>query len=81
MEEYMQINSIKSPLEFSYDIEKIVTKHNIEYLDAIMLYVEQNNVDVEVVASLIKHNSVMKSKLEDECQKLNLLEKTAKLPL
>jgi hypothetical protein len=46
-----------------------------------MLYVEQNNVDVEVVASLIKHNSVMKSKLEDECQKLNLLEKTAKLPL
>jgi len=77
----MQISSIKTPIEFSHAIEEIVAQHKIEYFDAIMLYVEKNNVDVEVVASLVKHNTVMKSKLAEECQKLNLLEKTAKLPL
>jgi uncharacterized LabA/DUF88 family protein len=77
----MQLSSVKTPIEFSREIEKIITEHRIEYLDAIMLYVEKNNIDVEVVASLVKYNSVMKSKLEDECQKLNLLEKTSKLPL
>jgi hypothetical protein len=77
----MQITSIKTPIEFSHEIEEIILKHKIEYFDAIMLYSETNNVDIEVVASLVKHNAMMKSKLAEECQKLNLLEKTAKLPL
>ena len=77
----MQITAIKTPQEFSKEIENLIELHDIEYFEAIMMYVEKNNIDVEVVASLVKHNSVMKSKLAEECQKLNLLEKTAKLPL
>jgi len=77
----MQIAVVKTPQEFSREIENLIELHDIEYFEAIMMYVEKNNIDVEVVASLVKHNSVMKSKLEEECQKLNLLEKTAKLPL
>ena len=77
----MQIGTIKTPQEFSREIENLIDLHDIEYFEAIMMYVEKNNIDVEVVASLVKHNSVMKSKLEEECQRLNLLEKTAKLPL
>jgi hypothetical protein len=55
----MQITSIKTPIEFSHEIEEIILKHKIEYFDAIMLYSETNNVDIEVVASLVKHIAMM----------------------
>lgn len=77
----MKVNSIKSPSEFSREIEKIVLDKKIEYFDAIMYYVELNNLEIETVASLVKNNNIIKSKLQAECEKLNLLERSATLPI
>lgn len=77
----MKVNSIKSPTEFSKEIEKIVLDKKIEYFDAVMFYIESNNLEVEVVASLVKNNSIIKSKLQAECERLNLLERSATLPI
>lgn len=65
------------------DIEKIRSrsKAHIEYIDAIIHYCEKNNLEIETVAKIIKKNPVLKSKLQDEAEELNIIEKTSKLPL
>ena len=65
--------------KFSQIIEEIATKKRISYMDAIVWYCEQENVEIEVAAKLI--NAVIKSKIEAEAQELNFLPKVAKLPI
>ena len=61
--------------EFSDEIEKTVLNKGINYLEAVMIYIEKYNVDPELIASIIKKNHSLKGKLQVDCQKLNLLEK------
>jgi hypothetical protein len=72
---------IRTPSEFAAAIEEIVWQHDIEYLDAVILYCAQNNIEVETAASLIKMNSNIKSKLQCEAETLNFLPKIARLPI
>jgi len=65
--------------KFSQMIEEIATKKRIPYMDAVVWYCEQENVEIEVAAKLI--NAVIKSKIEAEAQELNFLPKVAKLPI
>jgi uncharacterized protein YllA (UPF0747 family) len=64
---------------FSVIIEKLVCEKKISYMDAIVHYCENNELEVESAAKLI--NTIIKSKIECEAQELNFLPKTAKLPL
>ena len=68
-------------LNFSFIIEEIVYMKDISYMDAIIEYCEQNEVEIEVAASLIWNN--LKSKIQLEAEDLNFLPKsnTTKLPL
>ena len=67
--------------EFAEEIEKISRSKNIEYIDAIVLWCEKNKIEVEYAASLIKKDPVIKSKIEIEAENLNILKKTARLPI
>ena len=51
------------------------------YLEAILSFCEENDMEPSAVGTLVKKSDVIKSKLEAECKDLNLLERTAKLPL
>jgi len=64
---------------FSDTIEKLVCEKKISYMDAIVHYCENNELEIESAAKLL--NSIIKSKIECEAQELNFLPKTAKLPL
>jgi len=68
-------------LNFSLNIEEIVYMKDISYMDAIIEYCEQNEVEIEVAASLISNN--LKSKIQLEAEDLNFLPKsnTTKLHL
>ena len=68
-------------LNFSLDIEEIVYMKDISYMDAIIEYCEQNEVEIEVAASLISNN--LKSKIQLEAEDLNFLPRsnTTRLPL
>lgn len=46
-----------------------------------MLYIEEQGVEVEVAASLIKQSSELKSHITVECEDLKLIEVSAKLIL
>ena len=67
--------------QFAQDIEAIVKDDNLGYIDAIVHYCEQNEIDVESVPKLI--SKPLKEKLKWEATELNYLKRTtrAKLPL
>jgi len=67
--------------EFFDKIEALVWQYDIEYIDAIVLYCEKNNIEVESVSSLIKNNEFIKSKIQIEAENLNYLPKTARLDI
>jgi hypothetical protein len=64
---------------FSQDIIEISTTKRILCLEAITSYCEDNNLEIEVAATLI--NSVLKAKLEEEAQELRYLPRSARLPI
>ena len=66
--------------EFSLEIEKIVQdKRGISYMDAVLKYCEDNELDPSTVAPMI--TKTLKDKITIEAQNLNYLPKTGQLPL
>ena len=66
--------------EFSLEIEKIVQNiKGISYIDAVLKYCEDNEIDPGTVAHLISKS--LKDKLTVEAQNLNYLPKTGQLPV
>ena len=72
--------SIITPNKFALIIEDIVRKKRISYMDAVIEYCAENQIDPSTTKSMINKN--LKEKLAYEAQGLNMLkEKTAKLPI
>ena len=67
--------------KFVEEIEKLCSVKNIDYIDAIVLWCERNNLEVETAAAWIKKDPVMKSKIQAEAENLNVLKRGARLPL
>jgi len=67
--------------KFVEDIEKLVLETKQSYIDAIVSYCEDNNIDIESVNKLV--SKPLKEKLRYEATELNYLKRTshAKLPL
>ena len=64
---------------FSMQIEQIVKTNKMSYMDAIVWYSTQRNMEPEAAAELLNKN--IRSKLEVEARDLNFLPKVSKLPL
>ena len=60
-------------------IEQLVIDKKCNYMDAIVLYCEKNEMEIESAAKLC--NIKIKQQLEVEYSELNLLPKSAKLPI
>ncbi len=52
---------------------------NMNYLDAILCYCEENNLEAETIKSLLSAEN--KERLRDDAEKLNFFPKTSKLPI
>jgi len=67
--------------KFGLIIEGIVKEKKIPYLDAVVKYCDENEIDTATVGPLI--NKQLKEKIQREAEKLNLVEKssTAVLPI
>jgi len=74
------IESIITPNKFALIIEDIVKTKRISYINAILEYCKDNEIDPSNTKSMI--NKTLKEKIAYEAQNLNMLkEKVAKLPL
>jgi hypothetical protein len=78
----VKINNLKVPIEMIQEIEVIVKKRNLEYIDAVIYYCEKNNLEIETMAEIIKQNSAIKSKIQIEAENLKMVKRTsARLPI
>jgi len=68
------------PSRFAQEIESLVlTNEKMSYIDAIIHFCEQNNIDVESVPKLI--SKPLKEKIKYEAMELNFLKKTSRAKL
>ena len=75
-------NKFFCPSRFAQEIESLVrTNADMNYIEAIIHFCEQNNIDVESVPKLI--SKPLKEKIKYEAMELNFLKRSsrAKLPL
>lgn len=63
------------------DIEDLVWKHDISYMDAIIKYADNKQLDIEVIGEALKSNSYITSQIEIEAENLHYLKKTSRLPM
>ena len=70
-----------NPAKFAVEIEKLVKQEKINYIDAIVLYCEENSIEIDSITILV--SKPLKEKLKCDAQQLNFMKKTsrAKLPL
>lgn len=55
-------------------IENIVKSTGLSYQDAIINYAEDNSIEIEVIASIVKRSAKLKAELYEEAEQLNLVE-------
>ena len=64
---------------YNSEIEEIVERTRMSYLDAMLYHADENGLESETVAGLV--NVKTKTKLREEAEILNFIQKTAKLPI
>jgi hypothetical protein len=73
------MTEIMTSQKFSLLIEQLVLDKKCSYMDAILLYCEKNEMEIESAAKLV--NIKIKQQLEIEYGELNFLPKAAALPI
>ena len=64
---------------FMENIENLVQKTNMTYIDAVMHYCEENKLEPETAGKMI--GGKLKQNIQDEAEDLHLIQRTSKLPL
>ena len=64
---------------YNSEIEEIVERTSMSYLDAMLYHADENGHEAETCAGLI--NVKTKTKLREEAEILNFMPKTSKLPI
>ncbi|MBT4697562.1 MAG: hypothetical protein HOG73_09165 [Candidatus Marinimicrobia bacterium] len=65
--------------EYNTEIDEIVERTRMSYLDAMLYHADEKGLESETVAGLI--NIKTKNKLREEAEILNFMPKTSKLPI
>src|SRR5262245_47115936 len=61
--------------DFFHEIEELVWMSDLTYMDAIIVWSEQNNLDVEYAARMAKQNPAVMSNLQSEAENLHFIKK------
>lgn len=54
---------------------------DVTYIDALVHYAEKYEIEIEVLGEMIRKSPVLKSKVRDDAESLNLVEVSMKLPI
>jgi hypothetical protein len=75
-----KIEKFENQKRICHDIEILVISKRIDYIEAAILYAEENDYEIEYIANILAKNIVMRSKIEQEAEDLNFIKKRARLP-
>ena len=70
---------IDMTIDLNLTIEQIVKDTELSYMEAVLDYAKKSELEPEAMAKML--NQSIKDKIEVEAQNLNMLKKTAKLPI
>lgn len=77
----IELDNLDVSVRFVKDIEGLMKNKRISIMEAVVLWCEQHDTEIEYAASLIKKNKILKTKVRDQAESLNFMKKTAKLPV
>ncbi len=66
-------------MKFMEKIENLVQKTKMTYIDAVLHYCEENNLEPETAGQLI--GGKLKQQIQEEAEELHLVKRSAKLPI
>lgn len=74
-------NKFLTPSKFAIEVENIVIQQKCNYIEAIVLFCEENSLEIESVTKLI--SKPLKERLKWDATRLNFMKKTsrARLPI
>jgi hypothetical protein len=81
MELIISDSQLETIANIGNEIETIATKYGIEYIDACIMYCEKYNVEVETLGSLLKKHQNVVSKIRQEAENLNCIEKQSSVKI
>lgn len=70
----------KFNVDLAKEIERLTNAGETDIIDAVCHWCNENNVDVETAAAIIKRDQVLKAKIQIEAENLNIIKSSAKLP-
>jgi predicted aldo/keto reductase-like oxidoreductase len=69
--------SPRTPEKIHHDIAEMLAS-GVNYIDALVEYARQNDLEIEAVADIVKKSSVLKEKVRTDAVKLKLVRKDDK---
>ena len=76
-----RIEKFENQMRICRDIELMVLSKTINYMEAAILYAEENNLEIEFIANILSKNAAIRSKIEEEAEDLNYIKKRVRLPI
>lgn len=77
----IKVNGMIVSTEFVKKIDELAIETGGNYIDVIVEYCQRNNIEIETAAAIIKSSPLIKSRVQIEAENLNILQKTARLPI
>jgi hypothetical protein len=66
---------------FLKDIEVLKKEKEINYIDAVIEWCDNNEIEIDVIAEYIKKDIMLRSKIQFEAENLNYIKKGNRLPI
>jgi|TARA_B100001079_G_scaffold13714_1_gene11191 hypothetical protein len=70
---------MNNSMRFMENIEGLVQRTKMTYIDAILYYCEENKLEPETAGQMV--GGKLKQLVQEEAEDLNLVQKTSKLPI
>lgn len=69
----------RSPNEFSIFIDEVRLKHELSYMDAVINYCNEKDIDIDSIGPLI--NQKLREKIQIEAEQENMIKPRGHLPV
>ena len=70
---------MNNSIRFQANIEELVQRTKMTYIDAVVHYCEENKLEPETAGQMVAGK--LKQQIQEEAESLHLVQKTSKLPI
>lgn len=63
------------------DIEEFVQQHDVDYIDAVLKYCADHDIEIETMGAIIGKDPNFSSKIQNEAENLHFIKKVSRLPI